>query len=203
MPPHRQCVNVSGQQTRATIPLLSNHMTKVEIPLSKVKILLLLIGSEAFVIGGILFIITPDTFISTIFRSRDLIRLAGIAGVILFGAAGIYGARKLFDKSVGLIIDDNGITDNTNASSAGLIYWKDITEIKTKQVMSTKYLLIFVSNPDNYLGRVSGFKRKLMTGSMKMYGTPLSITANTLKYNFKDLEKLILDRLKEQQESMP
>ena len=177
-------------------------MTKVEISLSKAKILLLLISSIAFVTASILFITTPDTFISTIFRSRDLIILAGIAGVIFFGATGIYGARKFFDKSVGLIIDDNGITDNTNASSAGLIDWNDITEIKTKQVMSTKFLLIFVSNADKYLERVSGFKRKLMTGNMKRYGTPLSITSNTLKYNFNDLEKLILDRLKEQQEKM-
>ena len=178
-------------------------MTKVEIPLSKAKILLLLIGSIAFVIAGILFIITPDTFISTIFRNRDLIIFVGIAGVVFFGAAGVYGARKFFDKSFGLTLDDNGITDNTNASSAGLIYWNDITEIKTKQVMSTKFLLIFIRNPDKYLERVSGFKRKLMKGNMKMYGTPLSITSNTLKYNFKDLEKLILDRLKEQQKIMP
>lgn len=28
-----------------------------------------------------------------------------------------------------------------------------------------------------------------------MYGTPLSITSNTLKYNFNDLEQLIAERL--------
>ena len=178
-------------------------MTKVEIPLSKTKICLLLIGSIVFVIAGILFIITPETFISFIHPNPDTIRIAGIASVLFFGAASIYGARKFFDKSIGLTIDDNGINDNTNASSAGLINWSDITEIKTKQVMSTKFLLIFISNPDKYLDRASGFKRKLMKGNMKMYGTPLSITSNTLKYSFSDLEKLILGRLKDQQEGMP
>ena len=38
--------------------------------------------------------------------------------------------------------------------------------------------------------------------NMKMYGTPLSITSNTLKYNFNDLEKLLTDRLNEQRERM-
>jgi hypothetical protein len=175
-------------------------MTKVEIPLSKTKISLLLVGSIAFVIGGIFFIITPETFISVIFPNLELIRVAGIASILFFGATSIYGARKFVDKSVGLTIDDNGITDNTNASSAGLINWGDITEIKTKQVMSTKFLLIFISNSDKYLDRVSGLKRRLMRGNMKMYGTPLSITSNTLKYSFNDLEKLILHRLKEQRE---
>jgi len=69
--------------------------------------------------------------------------------------------------------------------------------------MATRFLLIFISNPNKYLDRVSGFRRKLMKGNMKMYGTPLSITSNTLKYNFKDLEKLILGKLKEQHERMP
>jgi hypothetical protein len=178
-------------------------MNKIEIPLSKKKILLLLFGVIAFVTLGVLFIITPDTFISTFFRNPQTIRLAGIAAVLFFGAAGIYGLLKLFDKTIGLTIDENGITDNTNASSVGLINWADIKEIKTEQVMSTKFLLIYISDPKKYLERVNGFKRRLLKGNMKMYGTPLSITSNTLKYNFDDLENLIISRLIEEREKMP
>lgn len=177
-------------------------MTEIKIPLSKTKILLLLLGSTAFVIAGISFIIAPETFISSICRSTQFIRLAGIASVLFFGAAAIYGARKFFDKSIGLTIDDNGINDNTNASSAGLINWTDIREIKTHQVMSTKFLLIFIDNPEKYLERASRFKRQLMRANMKMYGTPLSITSNTLKYSYNELEKIILESFKEQHEKM-
>lgn len=178
-------------------------MNKIEIPLSKTKISLLLIGAMIFVILGVRFIVTPDKFISTIFRNPQTIRIGGIAAVLFFGAAGAYGLRKLFDKTIGLTIDENGITDNSNASSVGLIEWSDIVKIKTEQVMSTRFLLIFISNPDKYLKRVNGFKRKLMKGNMKMYGTPLSITSNTLKYNFDDLEKMIKVKLIEQKEKMP
>jgi hypothetical protein len=178
-------------------------MNRIEIPLSKTKISLLVFGSIAFVIFGILFIINPDTFISPIFRNPQILRLTGIAAVLFFGATGIYGLRKLFDKKVGLIVDEIGITDYTNASSVGLIDWVDITEIETEEVMSTKILLIFTLNPDKYLNRVNGFKRKLMQGNMKMYGTPLAITSNTVNYNFDALEKLIKNRLIEQQEKMP
>ena len=113
-------------------------MNKIEIPLSKSKISLLLIGALVFVILGTLFLITPDTFISPIFRNPQAIRIAGIVAVLFFGAVGVYG-----------------------------------------------------------------FKRKLMQGNMKMYGTPLSITSNTLKYNFDDLQRLIKDKLIEQKEKMP
>jgi len=178
-------------------------MDKIEIQISKTKISLLLIGALIFVILGILFSLTPEKFTTTIFRNPQIIRIVGIVAVLFFGAAGIYGLRKLFDKSVGLTIDDYGITDNSNASSVGLIDWADILDIKTEQVMSTRFLLIFVDNPDKYLERVNGFKRKLMKGNMKMYGTPLSITSNTLRYDFSDLERLIKGKLIEKKVKMP
>lgn len=178
-------------------------MNKVEIQVSKAKISFGLIGALIFVILGVLFTLTPDKFTNSSFSNPQTIRIVGVVAVLFFGAAGIYGLRKLFDKSVGLKIDDYGITDNSNASSVGLIDWSDILEIKTKRVMSTGFILIFVDNPDKYLERVNGFKRKLMKGNMKMYGTPLSITSNTLRYDFNDLERLIKGKLKEKKEKMP
>jgi len=170
-------------------------MDRIEIPISKKKILLLLIGAIIFVISGLFFIITPETFITFLVKNPQTIRFVGIAAVLFFGAASVYGFRKLFDKASGLIIDEKGITDNTNASSVGLIDWIDITELKIEQVMSTRFLLIFINNPDKYLDRVNGFKRSLMKGNMKMYGTPLSITSNTLRYDLDDMFRLINNRL--------
>jgi len=176
-------------------------MNKIEIPLSKTKILLTIGGSILFVVLGIYFITTMADQLTRF--NPTLVKGVGIASVLFFGATGIYGIKKLFDNNVGLTIDDNGIIDNTNATSIGLIKWADITEIRTEQVMSTKFLLIFTKDPNEILEKVSGMKRKLMAGNMKMYGTPLSITSTTLKYNFNALEKLIKDRLNEQRERMP
>lgn len=178
-------------------------MNKIEIPLSKTKIILVLLVAVVFVVLGSLFAINPEKFISPIMRSPEFIRISGIASVLFCGVAGIYGIRKLFDNTVGLIIDEKGITDNTHGSSVGLINWADITEIKTEQVMSTKFLLIFTNNADKYLDRVGYFKRKLLLGNVKMYGTPLSITSNTLKYDFDDLERLLKNSLNEQLEKKP
>jgi len=69
--------------------------------------------------------------------------------------------------------------------------------------MSTKFLLIFIKDPNKILEKVNGIKRLLMSGNMKIYGTPLSITSTTLKYNFNRLEKLLKDRLNEQRQKMP
>ncbi len=155
---------------------------------------MLQIGAIAFVVGGIWIATNPESFMPNIFKITDpeIIRIGGIIGILFFGAAGTYGIKKLFDKKVGLIIDSNGITDNSNASSIGLIEWNDISEIRTKQVMSTKILLIGVVNPEKYIGQAKNrLQAKLMEANMYIYKTPLSITSNTLKYDFGELEKLI------------
>ncbi|WP_298239496.1 STM3941 family protein [uncultured Algibacter sp.] len=172
---------------------------RIEIPLSKKKIALLLLASIAFVAGGIWIASDPERFIPNIFgvTNPEIIRISGIIGILFFGAAGIYGIKKLFDKKVGLIIDSNGITDNSNASSIGLIEWNDISDIRTKQVMSTKFLLIDIVNPEKYIEKAKNkLQAKLMKGNMNMYKTPLSITSNTLKFDFGELEKLIQTEFK-------
>jgi hypothetical protein len=176
-------------------------MNKIEIPISKTKLLLGIGGSILFLVLG-LYLFTTVADQQTRFNPT-LVKGIGIAGILFFGATGIYGIKKIFDKNIGLTIDENGIIDNTNATSIGLIKWADITEIKTEQVMSTKFLLIYTSDPNRILEKATGIKRKLLEGNMKMYGTPLSITSNTLRYNFSDLEKLIRDRLNEQRERIP
>ena len=170
-------------------------MTKIEIPLSKTKNILMVLGAFIFVYFGTLFILTPSSFESIMCRSALKIRIAGVASVLFFGSATIYGIIKFFDSKIGLAITDTGIIDNTKASSVGLINWSDVTKITIKQVKTTKFLLVFIKDSQKYLLRVGPFKRKLLQASIKMYGTPLSITSNTLKYNFTDLEKLLQQEL--------
>lgn len=162
-----------------------SYMNKIEIPLSKTKLLLGIGASILFISLGLYFIMTLADQ-QTRFNPT-IVKTVGIPSVMFFGATGIYRIKKMFDKTIGLTIDENGIFDNTNASSVELIKWTDITAIKMEQVASTKFLLIYTSNPDFYLDKVKGIKRKLMEGNNSMYGTPLSITSSSLKYNFEDL----------------
>ena len=106
---------------------------KIEIPLSKLKIGLLFIGSITFVLIGIQFAISPDEWTTARRNSPLFIRIIGIISTIFFGICGISIGKKLFDRNIGLTIDDRGITDNTNATSIGLIEWDDITGIGDSQ----------------------------------------------------------------------
>lgn len=163
----------------------------IEIPLSKTKIILLLMGAMAFVIAGILFLITPETFI-TLFRGTATVQAAGIASIVFFGLCLFFLARKLFDNKPGLVIDRHGIIDNTSAFNVGLVEWTDITGIEVLQIASTKLMMVHTDKPDKYIARAkSALARRLMKTNHNMYGSPLSITASSLKIKFSDLERLL------------
>jgi hypothetical protein len=168
-------------------------MQKIEIPLSKTKILLGIGGSVLLVVAGVfLFTTIANDYIGA---KSMVVKAIGVIGVLFFSSTGIYGVKKLFDNKIGLTIDEAGITDHSTATSIGFIPWTDITEIRTEQVMSTKFLLIFTRDPIPFLEKVTGIRRKLLEANLKMYGTPFSITSNTLQYDFNSLEKLLRERL--------
>jgi len=107
----------------------------------------------------------------------------------------IYIFYKAFDQKPGLVINEKGITDNSNFTSVGLIEWSQIKGIRMAQVMSNRFVLIDVVNPEKYLQESSKFKASLMKSNLKIYGTPITITSNSLRCNFNELEKLLQEAL--------
>jgi hypothetical protein len=96
-----------------------------------------------------------------------------------------------------LTIDENGITDNTNATSIGLIEWDDITGIDRVEIASSKILIIKTDKPNKYIDRArNGISKRAMKANNKMYGSPISIISSSLKMKFNELENLIESELK-------
>jgi hypothetical protein len=171
---------------------------QIEIQLSKTKMTLTFFGSLIFVGLGIWFLVNPPKSNHWLFGNPTVILIAGIASVIFFGLMAVTIFRKFSDKKPGLIINNEGITDNSSGVSAGLIPWTDIEEITISQVMDQKFLMFIVRNPEFYLEKVTNpLKRNAMKMNYKTYGSPISISANALQTNFDDLHKLLEDKLKE------
>src|SRR6476661_133853 len=151
----------------------------VEIPLNKSKIILTLIGAIIFIIFGFLFLKNPESYATSFIRSPEMVRIAGIAAVLVFGLCAVFIAIKLFDKKVGLRIDEYGITDNSSATSVGVIDWADIQGIQTIQIASTKMILIMTRSPEKYLERAkNAFSKYALKSNLKYYGTPISVFPN-------------------------
>ncbi len=169
---------------------------QIEIPLSKTKIFFLFWGALAFVICGIFFILEPETWLSHKYQNIGLIRGVGIAAVSFFGLCLIYISKKLFNTAPGLIIDQYGIIDNSNATSVGLIEWKDISGIQVINISGTKILMLLTPVPQKYIDRAkSRIAKSAMKLNHKMYGSPIHIISNSLKIKFNDLEAIVAEEL--------
>lgn len=173
-------------------------LKQIEIQLSKAKLTLMLFGCFLFVGVGICFIINPEKYESFIMKSSAVIFIAGILGILFFGFISVFLFKKLRDKSPGLVISEEGIIDNSSGVGAGFIPWSDIIAIKETKVVNQKFINIVVKNPQVYIDRQkSGFKRKAMQANYNLYSTPIGISANGLKSNYKELKALLEKKLSE------
>lgn len=160
----------------------------VSIPLSKTKLVLILLGSIAFVVIAVWIWSISDIQTK---RSPLFLQAVSLLGSLFFGMCGIYAARKIFDKKPGLILDSEGLVDNSSGVSAGRIPWSEITGIRVSKLAKQKFLSIHVEEPKAYLGKGNFFVRKLNATNLKLYGTPIHISSNSLKINFENLVELV------------
>lgn len=170
-------------------------MTKenqIEIPLSKTKLYLMLFVSIALVICGFWLVLNPPKNNDPILGNPTLLLITGMIAIAFFGYITLFLIKKIPDNKPGLIINSKGIVDNSSAVSAGLVLWKDITQITTTNVMNQRFLMLIVRNPQEYIDRQNGMvKRKAAQMNYKTYGSPISISANTLNTNFEELYQLL------------
>ena len=169
---------------------------QIEISLSKMKLTLMVIGSLLFVGIGIVFVTNPEKYTTPIMRNPTVIFISGLASILFFSLCFVFIAKKLGDNSLGLIISDKGIFDNSSGLSAGQILWSDIENISVIKIHRQRLIMLQVTNPQEYIDKqTSSFKRKMMQLNFKIYGTPLSITSNGLKISFDELLSTLTDKL--------
>ena len=167
-------------------------MNTIKIKSSKTKFLLILTASLIFIILGLFFVINPDHFVSTIFRNPILIRITGFVSIIFFSICLFFLMKVFLIKKINLIINKDGIIDNSSYTSVGMIFWNDIISINSINVASNKFLIIKVKNPDKYINNQTRVKRRLLEKTFKTYGSPISISPTILACNFNELETIIL-----------
>jgi hypothetical protein len=172
----------------------SNH---TEIPLSRTKLAKLLFFSFLFLAFGLWMIVTDPQTSNPVFNNVVVKSLASYGGTIM-GLFGIYFfSRKLLDKKPGLVLNEQGIYDNTSLFRFGLIPWSDISQIYERKVqasIASKQQLVTIGliQPEKYITRETNvLKRKTLQANARFYGSPVHISTNGLKTNHKELLNLM------------
>lgn len=161
---------------------------KIIIPLNKPRLAAITAGAVGFVaIGFFLF-------------SYNSILMRVIAGVsiLFFGMGGVAALLKLFDPKPALVIDDEGITDNASAMSAGFIRWEQIQDAFVNEVRGQTFLTVVVRNPEQVYANRSGFQGFWMKLNRRYFKSPVQIPTITLKNcDLWEIAKIIRKKIKE------
>ncbi|MBA0048231.1 STM3941 family protein [Mycobacteroides sp. LB1] len=152
---------------------------ELTIALSKWRLGLIALGAIAFVPACIWAMNADDA--SVVRRG-----IAGI-GIPFFGFCGLWALRKLFDTKPGLILSSKGFTDNASAIAAGFVPWTDVTGIHVVEIKKQRTLIVTVKNPEHYIAKGSAARQLLNRANMRMAGSPIGISANSLKIGFDEL----------------
>lgn len=167
----------------------------VEISLNKKKLILFLTSALLFVVIGLFLIVGGSGN-----KNAMLLLIAGIISALFFGLIAVIVTVKLFDNKAGLIIDDEGIKDNSSGLSAGLIPWREIIDIRMIQVGTQRFIMVDIADPEGFLKSIPGvIKRKAMDWNFKNYGSPIAITANTLSIQLNTLYEMLRRKLRSYQ----
>lgn len=159
---------------------------------SKTKLLFLIFGACVFVALGYWLLQMDPSEIEEQRRFNDpwLVHSVGLFSILFFGLCGISGVKKIFDKAPGLVLNANGIYDNSSGFSTGLIPWSEVLGFVVFEAYKQKVLVIKVLFPEKYIGLGNPVRRELSRVSYKLCGGPIAISSNSLKVSFEELQDI-------------
>jgi len=170
---------------------------RIEIALSRTKLRKGLMMSILFLLLGLWIVIfRPVKPENSPLRSPELVYGAAILS-IAFALFGIfYFPKKMKDKRPGIVIDEEGVSDNSSAVSIGLIPWADVLQLKVIKVVRQEFLVLIVNNPESYISRQTNLiKKKGMQYNYRNYGSPLAISTGGLECTPDKLKEMVESRL--------
>lgn len=120
-----------------------------------------------------------------------------IIALFFFGFATCFFIfRTIVNKDL-IVVDENGIMDNTSAVSLGFIEWNDILDIKISSVtvegQSQGFISIILSDEDKYLNRVSPLKKPIILANMKLGYSAANISLNSSGVSLDEFYKKLIE----------
>ncbi len=165
---------------------------QIIIPTKRRFILFALLGSILFVIIGIYMINSePNRKYSLTF-----LKTWGLIGTSFFGLTGLYCLKKLFDNKPGLIIDENGLWNNSSIISNHTIKWNELSGVGLRKIRNEKILFLYFTDDKSFIMKFNLIERFFMRISLSLHNSPIGISTRSLKYDIDKLNREIKYRIK-------
>ena len=141
-------------------------------------------GFFAALIAVLFCIAPPGNSLEQIWLTRIV---SGVAA-LLFGALAVFAASRLIGGKPGLVLDHEGIIDNSAYSSVGRILWSEIIGVRVVRppairtnrlgpaIRAPDFLVVNVRDPQRFIAGSTALKRWLLRGNLRSFGSPVAIS---------------------------
>jgi hypothetical protein len=162
---------------------------QMAIPLSRTKLILMLLGAAVFIALGLAVFAMSDATFASLYphRSSAGVRGAGLVSALFFGLCALVGMRKLLDTRPGLTFNAAGMIDNSSGTGIGFVPWSDITGSQICTMGRYRYVVVKLANPEKYLHAGGRARQLLSRMNVQVCGSPIALSSNTLAIDFDDL----------------
>ena len=140
------------------------------------RLVLLALAGLAFVVVGLLMM-----------RDGGVGAAIGAVSVLFFGFCLVAILVRLTRTRPALVIDGDGIEENSSAVSVGRIPWSEVTEVRPHSFQGQRFLGIGLLDPEVVLGHQPALKRKALDSSMRMTGFAVNVPLRVLDVQEDDL----------------
>ena len=164
------------------------EISKKKKPVAEAVLLLLVLG------GSALWVLIQWIFprLEGFFKFK-LTAVVVIVAVIVWAI--IIIIKQSSTKKPGLIIDQQGVTDNTNILSVGFIPWSDIISIEEAMGdFKRKMIVLKVKNPEVYINKTVNMAASRQV-QFRQFGSPIVIMPANLKIDPQALLSLFRERI--------
>jgi|GEM_PF-981961 len=138
--------------------------------LAVLSLFLVLVDVRTFATGSRIFQ-NPTVYV--------IVKVAAVIGVVFFGYAFFYLVKRAKQGKAILVVDENGVTDNSSSVSFGFIPWGDIDEVRVDAVFGNNCIELLLNNEQEYLDKLSGLKKQAILANKKMGYPAVCITLNS------------------------
>jgi hypothetical protein len=104
----------------------------------------------------------------------------GVLAIVFFGLCIVYYFYTLFNRKPALIVDHEGIQDNSSYLAAGMVRWDEIEEIKWVSFQKQIFLGLITYDRSLITNRSTGLKKILNKINKSMLDSQVNITIQIL-----------------------
>lgn len=183
-----EIAGILGREGRAYMMNIQQSLTKehVEYPSAK-KLFGLTFASMVFVAVGILLIVVGQWEEET----PIIMIIIGFISVGFFGLCLIYCLYRLMNKRPSIIINGDGIMDNSSYIGGGLLKWSDIQDVVLYEFMGQRFIGLKLHDIERFMAQQSGMKKALIRMNKRMINMPVNIPQSGVRMPLDQLYTLI------------